>query len=508
MSGQPTSKQGDAGLAGAYTSGLATAVGAPAPGRRSTGERISAASHQRGMVRAPQSVGCGRRGHDPRQAGPRVARRLGGLRRRSACRRTATTRARRRSARRSSTPGTARATPGVDPSGRQPAPSVVELEGARELWDEHPLSERAPLDRPLHGRGRGRGRPPARDQRRRRDAAAHPRRHAPAQPRRRRDELRRGRAVERGGRRNERDRHRGGRRARRPGVRRRALHRAGPALDLRGGAGDRPGDRRAARDHRPDRRHQRASTRTACRSWWPPRAPSRRCCAASCTSATMHLRARYGRCSGPESAGAALVTGTAACCWIPSQRWRQVTFPAIPAGGGSWCCPPGLGRSPSRSRTTTSTSCVPRRSAGRAPARPLLELARARRRGARGSPRRRSTLHLRPPPRRAAHPDDPAPWPAQRREPVRRALRRDGPSGQRPGRDVAAAQAPARRRGARRLPPGLRGRQRRQAGAGAARPRCRRRRGGGLSRAAAARIPPPPGSCARARSWTAGCASR
>ena len=29
---------------------------------------------------------------------------------------------------------------GVDPTGRQPAPSVVELEGARELWDQHPLA--------------------------------------------------------------------------------------------------------------------------------------------------------------------------------------------------------------------------------------------------------------------------------------------------------------------------------------------------------------------------------
>ncbi|MDX6729007.1 MAG: hypothetical protein QOK49_3812, partial [Baekduia sp.] len=27
---------------------------------------------------------------------------------------------------------------GVDPSGRQPAPSLVELEGARELWSVHP----------------------------------------------------------------------------------------------------------------------------------------------------------------------------------------------------------------------------------------------------------------------------------------------------------------------------------------------------------------------------------
>src|SRR3954465_12731550 len=34
---------------------------------------------------------------------------------------------------------------GVDPSGRQPAPSVVELPGARELWLEHPLARAVPL---------------------------------------------------------------------------------------------------------------------------------------------------------------------------------------------------------------------------------------------------------------------------------------------------------------------------------------------------------------------------
>jgi DNA-binding response OmpR family regulator len=34
---------------------------------------------------------------------------------------------------------------GVDPSGRQPAPSVVELEGARDLWNAHPFASVAPL---------------------------------------------------------------------------------------------------------------------------------------------------------------------------------------------------------------------------------------------------------------------------------------------------------------------------------------------------------------------------
>ncbi|MCW2986007.1 MAG: hypothetical protein JWR63_3577, partial [Conexibacter sp.] len=34
---------------------------------------------------------------------------------------------------------------GVDPTGRQAAPSVLELQGARGRWDEHPLAAAAPL---------------------------------------------------------------------------------------------------------------------------------------------------------------------------------------------------------------------------------------------------------------------------------------------------------------------------------------------------------------------------
>ena len=34
---------------------------------------------------------------------------------------------------------------GVDPTGRQAAPSVVELEGVRDLWHDHPLAVAAPL---------------------------------------------------------------------------------------------------------------------------------------------------------------------------------------------------------------------------------------------------------------------------------------------------------------------------------------------------------------------------
>ena len=154
----------------------------------------------------------------------------------------------------------------------------------------------------------GGGRPPDRRQRRRRDAAEHPRRHAPAQPRGRRHELRRGRAVERGRRGDERRRHRARRRARRAGLRRRALHRARPALDLRRRAGHRSGHRAPARDHRPHRRHgQRAPAQPLGRrrdgAGDPGAPPARRC--ASATTACARATASLLR---PEAAGAALVT--------------------------------------------------------------------------------------------------------------------------------------------------------------------------------------------------------
>lgn len=46
------------------------------------------------------------------------------------------------------------------------------------------------------------------------------------------------------------------------------------------------------------------------------------------------LRARYGQLVGPPSAGAALVTGTGRLLLDPGQRWGRVAFQAIPAGGG------------------------------------------------------------------------------------------------------------------------------------------------------------------------------
>ena len=85
--------------------------------------------------------------------------------------------------------------------------------------------------------------------------------------------------MERGRGGHERDRHRDRRRPRRAGVRPRALQRAGPALDLLGGADPRPGQRRAARGHRPHRRlSHRPPAQPRGRRPPPPR-PSRRRCA-------------------------------------------------------------------------------------------------------------------------------------------------------------------------------------------------------------------------------------
>ena len=46
------------------------------------------------------------------------------------------------------------------------------------------------------------------------------------------------------------------------------------------------------------------------------------------------LRARYAQLLGPASAGAALVTGTGRILLDPGQRWTQIARMAIPAGGG------------------------------------------------------------------------------------------------------------------------------------------------------------------------------
>jgi hypothetical protein len=53
-------------------------------------------------------------------------------------------------------------------------------------------------------------------------------------------------------------------------------------------------------------------------------------------------RARYGRLLAPESAGAALVTGSGRIVMDPRRRWQQVEFGAIPAGGGTFALASGL----------------------------------------------------------------------------------------------------------------------------------------------------------------------
>jgi hypothetical protein len=54
------------------------------------------------------------------------------------------------------------------------------------------------------------------------------------------------------------------------------------------------------------------------------------------------LRARYGQLLGPASAGAALVTGTGRILLDPGHRWTQVALKAIPAGGGVLALPSGV----------------------------------------------------------------------------------------------------------------------------------------------------------------------
>ena len=54
------------------------------------------------------------------------------------------------------------------------------------------------------------------------------------------------------------------------------------------------------------------------------------------------LRARYAQLLGPASAGAALVTGTGRILLDPGQRWSRVALEAIPAGGGVLALPSGV----------------------------------------------------------------------------------------------------------------------------------------------------------------------
>jgi hypothetical protein len=54
------------------------------------------------------------------------------------------------------------------------------------------------------------------------------------------------------------------------------------------------------------------------------------------------LRRRYAELLGPASAGAALVTGTGRILLDPGQRWARVALQAIPAGGGVLALPSGV----------------------------------------------------------------------------------------------------------------------------------------------------------------------
>ena len=90
------------------------------------------------------------------------------------------------------------------------------------------------------------------------------------------------RAVERGRRGDERHRHRARRRPRRPGLRRRALQRGRPGVDLRGRPRARSRDREGARDRRSHLEHEGPCTRTRSRSrGWRRPVRSRRTCTRS-----------------------------------------------------------------------------------------------------------------------------------------------------------------------------------------------------------------------------------
>ena len=153
------------------------------------------------------------------------------------------------------------------------------------------------------------------------------------------------------------------------------------------------------------------------------------------------LRARYAQLLGPASAGAALVTGTGRILLDPGRRWYAWCSRRSPPAAACSSCPRASRRSPSRSKTTTSSSCA--RTPGRQAGTAAPGAARARRRAAGGPPRRQAAAPAPASPRDA---DDPraVPRPPQRRDHVRRALRRRRPSRQRARRDVTAAAVAAR----------------------------------------------------------------
>jgi hypothetical protein len=85
------------------------------------------------------------------------------------------------------------------------------------------------------------------------------------------------------------------------------------------------------------------------------------------------LRARYAQLLGPASAGAALVTGTGRILLDPGHRWRDVALRAIPAGGGVLALPSGM-QATAEPIAEEDVFVVRRNSRALLAARPRLEL--------------------------------------------------------------------------------------------------------------------------------------
>jgi hypothetical protein len=85
------------------------------------------------------------------------------------------------------------------------------------------------------------------------------------------------------------------------------------------------------------------------------------------------LRMRYAELLGPASAGAALVTGTGRILLDPGRRWSRVALKAIPAGGGVLALPSGV-EAIAEPIAEDDVYVVRRNSRSARPARPRLEL--------------------------------------------------------------------------------------------------------------------------------------
>jgi hypothetical protein len=85
------------------------------------------------------------------------------------------------------------------------------------------------------------------------------------------------------------------------------------------------------------------------------------------------LRTRYAELLGPASAGAALVTGTGRILLDPGRRWSRVALQGIPAGGGVLALPSGL-EAIAEPIAEDDVYVVRRNSPSRRPPRPRLEL--------------------------------------------------------------------------------------------------------------------------------------